>query len=133
MTQSPPLNEAHLTQLVEVFYQRARAHPSLGKLFNSIVSDWDHHLKIVQDFWSQALLGTQRYNKHPYPAHINLPIKREHFAQWLSLFQQAANETLPEEAANRAIAKAEHIAESFRRGLFPFDPIPQAAPPTKQD
>lgn len=123
MTSAPALTEAHIAKLVEVFYQRARAHPQLGILFNSVVADWDHHLSMVQDFWSQALLGTQRYKKHPYPAHIDLPIKREHFEQWLSLFRPAANETLPEEAAIRAIAKAEHIAESFRRGLFPFDPI----------
>jgi hemoglobin len=119
----PSLTEEHIAKLVAVFYQRARAHPQLGKLFNAAVGDWDHHLAVVQDFWSQALLGTARYKKHPYPAHVGLPIKREHFEQWLNLFRPAAAETLPEEAAVRAIAKAEHIAESFRRGLFPFDPV----------
>jgi hemoglobin len=118
-----PLTEDHIAQLVRVFYERARAHPELGPLFNTVISDWDHHLGVVHDFWSQVLLGTQRYYKHPYPAHVNLPIRREHFDQWLELFRPAAHETLPEEAAVRAIARAELITESFRAGLFPIGPI----------
>ncbi|HMW50029.1 MAG TPA: group III truncated hemoglobin [Marinagarivorans sp.] len=123
MAPSGPLTEEHIAKMVAVFYQRARAHPSLGRVFNTVVADWDHHLAVVQDFWSRALLATNRYSKHPYPAHVDLPIKREHFAQWLELFRPAALENLPQEDAYTAIAKAEQIAESFRRGLFPFDPI----------
>ena len=41
---------------------------------------------------------------------------------WI-LFRGAAHETLPEDAASRAIAKALHMAESFRAGLLPFDPL----------
>ncbi|WP_022982933.1 group III truncated hemoglobin [Ideonella sp. B508-1] len=118
-----PLTEDHLAQLVQVFYGRARAHPELGPLFNTAVVDWDHHLAVVQGFWSHTLLGTTRYGGHPFPVHMGLPIRREHFGQWLELFRPAARETLPEGAARAAIAKAEHMAESFRAGLFPFDPI----------
>lgn len=118
-----PLTEAHLARLVEVFYGRARAHPALGPVFNAAVVDWDQHLQVVQSFWSHTLLGTRRYNSHPYPVHLSLPIQREHFGFWLELFRPAAQETLPEMAARQAIAKAEHMAESFRAGLFPFDPI----------
>jgi hemoglobin len=116
--------EDQLRALVDTFYGRARAHPSLGPLFGATVPDWDHHLAIVQNFWSHALLGTARYKGHPYPVHIGLPIQREHFGMWLDLFRVAAKETLPEVAAKAAIAKAEHMAESFRAGLFPFDPVP---------
>ena len=118
-----PLTEEHLARLVQVFYERARAHPGLGPLFNTAVADWEHHLGIVQDFWSHALLGTQRYTSHPYPVHLGLPIRREHFGQWLDLFRPAALETLPGDAAARAIARAELMAASFRAGLFPFDPL----------
>ncbi len=118
-----PLTEAHIKQLVEVFYQQARVDKQLGGLFNTAVADWPHHLQVVQDFWSKVLLGTNRYTRHPYPAHVGLPIKREHFPAWLGLFHTAARQTLPAEAAQRAIDKAEHIADSFRRGFFPFDPV----------
>lgn len=116
-----PVTEQQIAHLVAVFYGRARQHPSLGPVFNGAVADWDHHLQIVQDFWSHVLLGTDRYTRHAFPVHMGLPIKREHFGQWLDLFREAVAETLPAAAGAQALARAEHMAESFRVGLFPFD------------
>ena len=116
------LTEEMIAHLVQVFYDRARLHDELGPLFNAAVGDWDHHLGIVTDFWSSTLLGTKRYTRHPFPVHMNLPIAREHFGLWLTLFREAAAETLPAAAARQAIGRAEFMAESFRAGLFPFDP-----------
>ena len=110
MTASAPPSEREIANLVRVFYERARQHPSLGPLFNAVVSDWDHHLGVIQDFWSHVLLGTQRYKRHPYPVHIGLPIHREHFEQWLALFRVAAADTLPSDSAARAVARAELMA-----------------------
>jgi len=123
-TSSPEaVDEVRIAEMVRVFYDRARAHPDLGPLFGSAVTDWDQHVSIVVDFWSHALLGTDRYKGHPYPAHLGLSIRREHFGQWLEVFRVAAQQTLPDEAAKRAIARAEHMTESFKAGLFPFDPV----------
>jgi hemoglobin len=113
--------ESQIASLVRLFYERARAHPQLGPFFETAITDWDHHLRVVEDFWSHALLGTQRYKGHPFPAHVDIGIQREHFDLWLSLFRPAATETLSEDLAHKAIARAEHMAESFRAGLFPFD------------
>lgn len=124
------LTEEMIAHLVQVFYDRARLHDELGPLFNAAVGDWAHHLAIVTDFWSSALLGTKRYARHPFPVHMNLPIEREHFGLWLTLFREAAEETLPPEAARQAIGRAEFMAESFRAGLYPFDPV---RPPGKRD
>jgi hemoglobin len=123
------LDEQQIANLVSMFYGLARAHPQLGPVFSATVVDWDHHLQVIRDFWSQALLGTKRYQRLPYPAHVGLPIRREHFGQWLGLFRNAAHQTLPPEAAVRAIARAELMTRSFRAGLFPLDPpeILQAA------
>lgn len=115
------VTEEQIAELVKVFYDRARAHPSLGRVFNAVVSDWDHHLEIVHNFWSHVLLGTERYKGHPFPVHLNLPMQRDHFDQWLELFREAAQEVLPAEAAAFAISRAEHMAKSFKAGLFPFD------------
>jgi hemoglobin len=115
--------EEQIANLVRVFYASARAHPALGPLFNAAVTDWDGHLQVIRDFWSHVLLGTQRYQRHPYPAHMGLPIHREHFDQWLGLFREAARETLPPAAAQQALARAELITRSLRAGLFPFDSV----------
>jgi hemoglobin len=120
---SPEVTENHIANLVKVFYERGRAHASLGPLFNSVIYDWEPHLGVVQDFWSHVLLRTERYKRHAFPAHVGLPIEREHFDHWLTVFRQAAFETLPEDSARNAIARAEHMSESFRAGLFPLDPI----------
>lgn len=115
--------EAQLQALVQLFYSRARAHPALGPVFERLIDDWPGHLRIVQDFWSHALLGTQRYRGSPYPVHTGLGLLRSHFDDWLALFREAAAETLPPAAAAQAVARAEHMARAFRAGLFPFDPV----------
>lgn len=124
MHAAAPPSEQQLAELVRVFYARARAHAELGPIFAAHVADWDHHLRLVQDFWSHVLLDTDRYRGTPYRAHLGLPIRREHIGQWLALFETAAAETLPAPFAARAIAHATMVADSFRAGLFPFDPVP---------
>ena len=47
------------------FYTKARQHPLLGPIFNSTVVDWDLHLHVIANFWSKALLQTDRYNARP--------------------------------------------------------------------
>lgn len=113
-------NEAAIANLVRDFYAKARQDPELGPIFNAVVEDWDVHLRVVANFWSKALLQTDRYSGHPYVHHVKLPIELEHFGIWLKLFSETAKETLPAELADKAIAKANHMAESFREGLFPF-------------
>jgi len=120
---APVASEDQIAQLVALFYARARAHPDLGPVFDAAVVDWELHLGVIRDFWSHALLGTARYRGHPYPMHVHLPIRREHFEHWLGLFRSTAAETLPPAAAAQAVARAEHMARAFRAGLFPFDPV----------
>ena len=115
---APPLTEEHLARLVQLFYERARTHPGLGPLFNTAVADGEHHLGVVQDFWSHALLGEQRYQSYPYPLPLGLPIRRNHFDQWLDLFRPAALKTLPGHAAARSISRAKLMAASFFAGQF---------------
>lgn len=112
--------EAAIAELVERFYGRARADPLLAPVFATAVSDWEIHLRIIVDFWSRTLLGTDRYHGYPYQVHAQLPLKPEHFDRWLELFRQAAAEVLPATDAARAVGRAEHMAESFKAGMFSF-------------
>jgi hemoglobin len=127
-------SEEQLATLVRVFYESAKSDEMLAPVFSAAINDWDSHLVIVQDFWSHALLGTSRYKGHPFPPHMSLPIEPEHFDRWLSLFKVAADQTLPPEAASRAKARAIHMTDSFRVGLFPFvgaDGRPSRLPPKR--
>ena len=116
-----PASEAHIAEFVRSFYARARADALLGPVFQAAVSDWDGHYRIVEDFWSRTLLGTDRYRGHPYAVHTRLSLRPEHFERWLALFRETVLEALPQAAALHAVARAEHMAESFKAGLFTFD------------
>jgi len=120
MTGPGALSEDHITALVHGFYGRARADALLGPVFAAEVPDWNHHLRVICDFWSRILLGTERYAGSPYPVHTRLPVQPEHFERWLALFREAAVEFLAPASAEIASGKAKMMANSFRAGLFTF-------------
>jgi hemoglobin len=113
-------SEAAIRACVKRFYEKGDADPVLGPIFAKTIHELGPHLEIVSNFWSHALLGTTRYQGTPFGVHVNLPLEVEHFGRWLSLFIEAARETMPEELATAAIARAEHMTQCFQSGLFPF-------------
>lgn len=114
----PTATERDIAELVRLFYARARADADLGPIFATTVHNWGEHLRTIEDFWSRILLGTDRYQGHAYAVHAFLPLRPEHFDRWLALFRETAREVLPDAAAERAIGRAEHMAESFQAGMF---------------
>ncbi len=112
--------ERAIATCVREFYGKARKDPQIGPIFNSMVDDWDVHMRVITNFWSKVLLQTERYSGHPFVAHAKLPIELEHFDIWLRLFTETVREFMPGDYGDKSIAKAEHMAESFRCGLFPF-------------
>jgi len=119
--------ENAIAACVDGFYAKAMGDPMLGPMFVDAIPDLPDHLAVIRDFWSNALLGTGRYHGTAYQAHVRLPIEVEHFDRWLSLFSEAARETLPPSYADSAIAKAKHMTQSFRVGMFPFT-LPDGRP-----
>ena len=82
--------EAAIEACVRNFYAKGRNDDLLGPVFNSTVTDWERHLKRIQDFWSRTLLGTARYSDPPYPAHTHLPVEPVHFLRWVALFEESS-------------------------------------------
>ena len=124
--------ENAISDCVQRFYAKGLADPLLGPVFTSAIPDLPGHLDIIKNFWSRSLLGTERYQGHPYPVHTSLRIEPEHFQRWLDLFIESARETLPEPQADQAVAKASHMAQCFEAGIFPFtgaDGKPSRLPP----
>jgi truncated hemoglobin YjbI len=112
------LTEADLDRLVRRFYARAVEDELIGPVFARAVADWEHHFKTIRDFWSKTLLGTSRYTGMPFSAHLSLGLRPEFFDRWVDLFRLTAREELPPAAADRAIAKVEHMSTCFQAGLF---------------
>lgn len=110
--------EEELAHLVDHFYVAARQDELIGPVFERRVPDWDAHSRTVRDFWSRAILRTQRYNGTPFTPHLSMGLKPEHFVRWIELFKLSAAATLRPEAAAFAVAKVEHMAKCFQTGLF---------------
>lgn len=113
------VTEVMIHDLVHAFYGRVRTDPALGPIFNRAVGDeWDRHLAKLCDFWSSVLLMTGRFKGAPMVAHARLPdIRPTHFARWLHLFRQTAEQVCPPEAAALFVAKSEIIAQSLQLGI----------------
>lgn len=112
------ITEPMIRTLVVTFYDRVRADPLLGAVFNRVIDDWDAHLDKLCNFWSSVTLMTGRYKGTPMQAHAALPdITPAHFERWLALFQLTATRTCPPEAAAVFVDRANRIAESLQMGI----------------
>jgi len=110
-----PVSEQTVAELVDRFYDRIRADRRLGPLFTAAIPDWDGHLKIMRDFWSAVLLRTTRYSGCVMSPHFRLPVEAGDFDRWLELFRTSVAETLPADAAARALAVAEGVTARLRQ------------------
>jgi hemoglobin len=112
------VDEPMIRRLVHAFYAKVRRDPELGPVFNHAVADWDEHLAKLCDFWSSVTLMSGRFKGQPMLVHQRLPdIGAAHFARWLALFGETAQEVCPPEAAALFAAKADQIGESLQLGV----------------
>ncbi len=49
--------------------------------------------------------------------HLPLPVDAKHFDRWLELFESAAREICPPQAADHFIERARRVAESLELGI----------------
>lgn len=117
-----------IMNLVYSFYAKVRSDEVLGPIFDAHISDWDHHLGKMVDFWSSILRGTGRYRGTPMPKHVVLPeLSADLFQRWLSLFRDTT-ESIGNEAMRRhADAMAQRIAQSLWYG-YQLHRNPDASP-----
>ena len=111
------IDEAMIARLVDGFYDKVRADPLLGPVFNERIADWGPHLEQMRLFWSSVALMSGAYHGRPMPKHLPLPVDARHFDRWLELFRQTARELCPPSAADHFIERAERIAESLELGI----------------
>lgn len=126
------VTEPMIHDLVHAFYGKIRTDPALGPIFNRVLADrWDPHLAKMCDFWSSVLLMSGRFKGTPMAAHAAIPeLRPTHFARWLHLFSQTADELCPPAAAALFREKSEMIARSLQLGIsVARGELPTQAPP----
>ena len=97
-------SRADIEKLVNQFYAKVQVDGLLGPVFSHV--DWPHHLPLMCDFWSLTLLSEPGYRNNMVQKHLGLPIKPEHFSQWLLLFNGAVDELFSGEKAEEAKSRA---------------------------
>ena len=102
---------------IDSFYARVREDDLIGPVFIARVHDWISHKQTIVDFWSRAVLGTQRYNGMPLPPHVKLRLNQAHFDRWLKLWKEACVETMPEPLADHVGALSGNMANHWSSAL----------------
>ena len=113
-------SEADIETLVDAFYAKVNQDDLLSPIFNDLVKvNWDEHLPHLCRFWSTLLFRTMTFEGRPFPKHAVLPLKKEHFQRWVTLFVQTVDELFVGAKAEEAKGYARSIADTFqlRMGL----------------
>jgi hemoglobin len=107
-------NDDDVEKLVHTFYSKVKNDERLGYIFNDFARvNWDHHLPRMVDFWSNLLFQTNRYDGKPYRKHIPLPIEKQDFFLWFTLFEETVDQLFAGDRADHAKEMAGRIAASF--------------------
>lgn len=100
--------------LVNSFYEAIRNNALLGPIFNGVIQDrWSQHLEKMYRFWQTVLLEEQTYFGAPFPPHARLPIAKEHFDTWLSIWHQTIDNYFAGEKADEAKWRGDRMATMF--------------------
>jgi hemoglobin len=107
--------------LVDSFYSKARQDELLAPIFDHAISDWEHHLPTMYQFWERLLLGSTDYNGNPFSKHLDLSLESEHFTRWLEIFNRTLDENFYGPKTEETKRLARNIAGSFqlRMGITP--------------
>jgi hemoglobin len=110
------LTEEDIKLLVNSFYDKVKKDQIIGYIFNDIIGeDWSHHLPIMYQFWGMVLLNNAGYTGNPVKKHIDLdkqiPLKQEHYNQWLKLWEETINGLFDGEIAETAKKRAQAMIQ----------------------
>lgn len=108
-------NQEDLYLLVDEFYKKLLADPSISYIFTEVVKiKILEHLPILVTFWSQAILGTGGYTKNLTEIHLDID-RKEHltpelFNTWLGHFYTTVDELFQGTKAEQIKTQALSIA-----------------------
>lgn len=100
--------------MVDDFYGKINENALLKDIFNNIIQGrWPEHLETMYKFWQTVLLEQHTYFGRPFIPHAKLPVDKEHFDEWLRLFNETVDQHFKGKKADRAKWQANRMAEMF--------------------
>jgi hemoglobin len=97
-----------IENLVNKFYGKVLLDSQLAPFFQGL--DFEAHKPKMVHFWSFVLLDEAGYTTNVTDKHMHMPLKAEHFNQWLALFIETVDELHKGEKAEIAKQRAAVIA-----------------------
>ena len=113
----PDINSrADIERFIVSFYDTVKEDPTIGYIFTDIAHmNWETHIPVIVDFWETILLDNPVYKKNAMEVHYDLnkkiPLQKEHFNSWLTLFNAAVDEFFEGKTASLAKTRAKSIAD----------------------
>ena len=109
------LNRDDIFSVVQAFYNKALKDEIIGIYFNEIAPlNLETHIPKIVSFWEVMLFGTGDYRGNPmrehFPLNSALPMKKEHFDRWLTLWVETIDNLFHGKNADIAKTRANHIA-----------------------
>lgn len=118
MDKSPLTERSQLELLLNEFYERVKRDALIGPIFNDLAQvDWETHVPKIHDFWASLLFGESSYRGRPFPPHIPLGLRKEHFERWLQIFFAVVDERHEGGKAEEIKARAWNIGRNFLRNI----------------
>lgn len=102
--------------LVKTFYEKLFADELLQTIFIDVAKvKLEEHLPILVDFWDSILLDGDSYRRNQMEKHTELNkkfrLEKQHFDQWIYLWNQTIDELFAGERAEHAKFRAKSIAD----------------------
>lgn len=105
--------KADVELLVHTFYDRVLKDELLAPLFKRL--NFEVHMPKMIHFWSFVLLDEPGYTTNVTDKHMNMPLKEEHFKQWLALFHQTVDQLFEGEKAEMAKQRASIVGWTIQQ------------------
>jgi hemoglobin len=114
-------------RLINSFYEKVQQDEVIGFIFNDVAKvNWEKHLPVMYNFWEGIIFFKNSYTGNPMQVHMNLhnltPLRKEHFNQWLQLFNKTVDELFEGDKAMLAKERALSIATLMQIKIIEFDP-----------
>ncbi len=93
-----------IEKLVNTFYDKVLKDGVLSPFFQRL--NFQAHLPKMVHFWSFVLLDEAGYTTDVTQKHLHMPLKKEHFDQWIFLFNETVDELFTGEKAELAKQRA---------------------------
>lgn len=108
-------NRKDIESLVNAFYEKVKTDPVIGHYFTKIIPvNWEKHLPVMYDFWETVLFYTGTYTGNPMLKHMAINemshFDKNHFLQWMYLFNQTVNEMYEGPNAEAIMVRAQNIS-----------------------